>query len=101
MTEEEIKGNEHRVIRLADFHYIETLKGKGKTVNTRESIARNIVCVGSDTDVIASNNKFILRLYQEVYGKDKWQGRYEDKALRVTHIVLKKALSLSLAPEHL
>lgn len=102
MTDEEIKGNEHRIIRLTDWHYTETTVGRGRggVTHTRNGIAENIICVGSYPIDLVSNNKFVKRVYEHVYGKDKWYSNFKSKTLKISKIVFKKALSLSLAPEY-
>jgi len=102
LTKEEIKGNESRVIRLTDWHYNEHKigKGRGGVKLDRSGIAKNIICVGTDRITIMTTHKFLARVYYAVYGKDKWEKNMENKTLSIKKIVFKKALSLSLAQEH-
>jgi hypothetical protein len=103
LDKEQEKGNEHRVIRLTDWHYQETKigKGRGGVLHQRNGTAEDIVCVGTDRIKLMTNQTFIKRVYEAVYGKEKWEKNYDIKTLKINKIVFKKALSLSLAPEHI
>ncbi len=102
LTKDQVKENAKKVIWLCDFHYREVIRTKGRGVVTteRNSIAPNILSVGSDRIKIIRNPMFMKRVYHQLYGKDKWLKRYEEKTLTITKIDFKKALSLSFAPEY-
>jgi hypothetical protein len=102
LSKQEVKDNPSKVIWLCDFHYREVIRTKGRGVVTteRNSIATNITSVGTDRIEIIRNPMFLKRVYQDVYDKDKWLKRYEEKTLTITKIDFKKPLSLSFAPEY-
>ena len=90
------EGNEHRVIRLTDFYYKESIpdgRSKTKTID-RMGIAENILVVGTDRIKILSNKNFINRVYLKVYGKEKYQKMAEEKTLSITKLVLVNPLIL-------
>ena len=102
-TIEVTKENEHRVIRLTDWHYTEKTVGRGRggVAHSRDGVAENIVCVGTDRIDLITNPTFLKRVYQSIYGKEKWHNNYVNNILTISKITFRKVLSLSLAPEHI
>ena len=98
LSEEDLIKNKHKVIWLSDFYYSEASTQKGQY--DRNGTAKDIVVVGNDRVKILTNPMFVKRVYENVYGKEKWLKKYDEKTLSIKRIVLKKPISLSFAPEY-
>lgn len=49
-------------------------------------IAENVMVVGKDRKKLAKNPIFVGRVYQSIFGKDKWQSRRDEDCLVITKI---------------
>lgn len=65
-----------------------------------DHVIDTIVVVGNDPLYISKNPIFVKRLYQKVFGKDRWKTEYDKGTIKVFKVELGKSLGESQAADN-